>query len=151
MLDNKNEEKSSNREAQTVSRRSFLKGSSLSALAIGGLGFMRPELSAADNSNVITVTATLKLNPDKADEAITAIKELVAGVEKSEPGVLAYICNRGLQDRNEIMFFEIYADQTATEAHGKTAHMAKFGGKVAELTVGKMKIVPYQQVTGYHR
>jgi quinol monooxygenase YgiN len=133
---------------QPRGRRNFIK---TAALAVGGLGFMRANMAVADNAAWITITATLTLNPDNADAAIAGIKQMVAAVEANEPGVLAYICNRGLQDPNEIMFFEIYENDAATEAHGKTAHMARFRASGAEFFTGQMKIVPYQQLAGYHR
>jgi quinol monooxygenase YgiN len=132
-------------------RRGFMKAAALGAIAVGGLGFVRPEVAAADSSEWITVTATLELAPDQADAAIAGLKEMVAAVQANEPGVLAYICNRGLEDRTEILFFEIYANQEATRVHGQTAHMQKFRESAADFFVGDIKITAYERVAGYHR
>ncbi len=130
-----------------------MKTAALGVAAVGGLGFIRPELAAADTSEWITVTATLTLDPNKANEAIAGLQQLVADVEANEPGVLAYICNRGVQDRNEIMFFEIYANQAAADAHGQAPHMAKFGEAAGAggFFTAPLKIVPYEHLAGYHR
>ena len=103
-------------------RRDFLKTAALGAVAVGGIGFFRSEpAAAADAAEMITITATIVLNPDFADEAVVGLQKMVKQVEAKEPGVLAYICNRGVQDRNEILFFEIYENQAAIEAHGTTS------------------------------
>ena len=141
------------RETLTVAtdRRGFFKTAAFGAFAVGGLSFLRPQIAAADSSEWITVTATLALNPDNAEAAIAGLKEMTAMVEAEEPGVLAYICNRGVEDRNEIMFFEIYENQAAAAAHGQTKHMAKFRESAADFFVGNMKISRYEQIGGYHR
>ncbi|MCZ6619845.1 MAG: putative quinol monooxygenase [Gammaproteobacteria bacterium] len=133
-------------------RRGFIKTAAVGVLAVGGLGFLRPRAAAAaDDSEWITVTATLTLNPDNADDAIAGLKEMVAQVEAEEPGVLAYICNRGVQNPNEILFFEVYENQAATVAHGQTDHMNKFREAAAGFFVGDMKISAYERIGGYHR
>ena len=133
-------------------RRDFLKTAALGAVAVGGIGFLRPEAAvAADAAEMITITATAALSPEFADEAIEGLQKMVKQVEAKEPGVLAYICNRGVQDRNEILFFEIYENRAAIEAHGKTPHMAEFRESAAKFFVGEVKIIPYERVQGYHR
>lgn len=132
-------------------RRNFIKNTLFGAAALGGLGFIRPQASLAAESEMITVTATLTLNPDNADEAIAALQKMVAAVEANEPGVLAYICNRNLQNPNEIMFFEIYENQAATKIHGQTPHMKTFQSDGPRFFVGEMAIGYYQQLAGYHR
>ena len=141
-----------NSAAQAISdRRSFIKNSALGAVALSGLGFVRPQAAGAATADIITITATLTLNPDNADAAIAGLREMVAAVEANEPGVLAYICNRSLQNPNEIMFFEIYENQAATQLHGETLHMKQFRSEAARFFVGEMVIDAYQQLAGYHR
>ncbi len=132
-------------------RRGFMKTAAFGALAVGGLGFLRPQIAQADSSEWITITAAMTLNPDNADAAVAGLADLVGHVEAEEPGVLAYICNRGVQNRNEILFFEIYENQAATTTHGQTKHMAKFRESATDFFVGNMKITPYERIGGYHR
>ena len=110
-------------------------------------------MAAADTSEWITVTATLSLDPAKADEAIAGLRTLVKAVEANEPGVLAYICNRGIEDPTEIMFFEIYANQAAAKLHGEAPHMAEFGAQAqaGAFFTKPLKIVNYERIEGYHR
>ena len=138
---------------QQQNRRNFFKSATMASAAVAGLGFVRPQMAAADTSEWITVTATLALDPAKADEAIAGLRTLVKAVQANEPGVLAYICNRGVEDPNEIMFFEIYANQEAARLHGQAPHMAEFGGQAQAggFFTKPMKIVSYQQIEGYHR
>ncbi len=133
------------------SRRRFIKNTALGAVALSGLGFIRPQASAAAGSETITVTATLTLNPDNADAAIAGLQTLAAAVEANEPGVLAYICNQNVKNPNEIMFFEIYENQAAAKNHGETPHMQQFRSDGASFFVGEMAIESYQQLAGYHR
>ena len=134
-------------------RRGFMKTAAFGALAVGGLSFVRPEIATADSSEWMTITAALTLNSDNADAAVAGLVELTAQVEEHEPGVLAYICNRDLQNRNEILFFEIYENQAAAVTHGQSKHMAKFRESAgeADFFVGDMKVTRYERIGGYHR
>lgn len=134
-------------------RRTFLRAMVAGSAAVGALGFIRPALAQADTAEWITVTATLTLNPDNADAALAGLKTLVTAVEENEPGVLAYICNRGVEDRNEILFFEIYANEDAGRLHGQTGHMQTFQAEAGagNFFAGQMKVSSYERVAGYHR
>lgn len=138
-------------EIKSNQRREFFKTAFVGSVAIGGLGFWRNSGANTPGPDWITVTATITLDPEKADKAIAALKKLVAGVKEKEPGVVAYICNRSLSNPNEIMFFEIYENAEATRIHGKTDHMREFQASASDYLVGKMKVAPYSQVAGFHR
>lgn len=138
---------------QDPKRRNFMKSAALGGVAAAGLGFTRPELAQADASQWVTLTATLTLNPAKADAAIEGLQTLVAAVEANEPGVLAYICNRSIENPNEILFFEIYENPQAGQLHGEAAHMAEFGRLAAEggFFTQPTKLNFYERLAGYYR
>ena len=69
---------------------------------------------------MITQLAKFKLNMDKEAEGLQALKELCTAVEQNEPGVLAYVCHRSVKNPDELIFFEVYKDDEAMKAHGKT-------------------------------
>lgn len=139
--------------SQNIKRRHFIQSAALGGAAVAGLGFTRPGLAQTDSSEWVTLTAKLVLNPDKADAAIHGLQDLVAAVEANEPGVLAYICNRGIEDPNEILFFEIYENQEAGRVHGKAPHMADFGRRAAEgeFFTEPTRLTFYERLAGYYR
>ena len=88
----------------------------------------------------ITVIAKLKVQPGKEAEFETAGKEMIATVKASEPATLTYILHKNTKDPTEFMYYEVYQDQSALDAHGKTDHMKAFGGKIGALLAGRPEI-----------
>ena len=134
-----------------LNRRDVLKSATAIAATAGGLGFFRAHAASSDSSQWITVTATRILNTDDPEAVIEGARELVSEVEAKEPGVIAYICNRGYENPNELMFFEIYENEEATVIHQQTEHIAKYREIIAGKTEGDMEVVLYQGVNGFHR
>jgi quinol monooxygenase YgiN len=98
---------------------------------------------------VITVTAKLRINEGKADEFIAAAKKMIAAVKANEAGkTLAYNLYRSQSDPNLFMFIESYADEAALAEHGRTPHMAEFGGALRSgaLTAARPEIERYEPV-----
>ncbi|MGA9720897.1 MAG: putative quinol monooxygenase [Candidatus Binatus sp.] len=94
----------------------------------------------------ITVIAKLKVQPGKEAEFEAACKEMIATVRTSEPGTLAYILHKNLKDPTEFIYYEVYQDAAALEAHGKTDHMKAFGGKIGALLAGRPEIARLEEV-----
>ncbi|MCP6769481.1 antibiotic biosynthesis monooxygenase, partial [Klebsiella pneumoniae] len=70
---------------------------------------------------------------EKEADALQALKDLCAAVEKDEPGVLVYLCHRSVKNPDELVFFEVYKNEDALKAHGTTPHMAKLRTAFASL------------------
>jgi quinol monooxygenase YgiN len=139
-----------------VTRRAALGGGA--ALAVGALGFTR--LAAAegtDLSKAITQTAAFRIDAAREAEALAALAELAKAVEEKEPGVLAYVPHRVASDPTQVVFFEVYADEAAMQAHGQQPHLAKlrehFGaGLFKPYAEGKfVEIVKLDRIAGFWR
>jgi quinol monooxygenase YgiN len=75
---------------------------------------------------VHTVTAEFRILPGKEAEAEAAIRKVVEGVEKNEPGALKYIWHRGVKDPNQVLVFEIYRDDAARDQHREAPYLKEF-------------------------
>lgn len=94
----------------------------------------------------ITVIAKLKVkagNEAAFKDAATAMIQQV----KTEPGTQTYILHQGTQDPTSFVYYEVYGDQAAFDAHGKTPHMAEFGKKIGALLDGRPQIDVLREVT----
>ena len=137
------------------SRRDVLVGAAGIA-TLAGIGFSRMS-AAQDAAKPITQTASFRIDPAKEAEAIAALTELAKAVEEKEPGVLAYIPHRVASDPSLIVFFEVYADDAAMQAHGQQPHLAKlrehFGaGLFKPYAEGKfVEIVKLDRIAGFAR
>jgi quinol monooxygenase YgiN len=94
----------------------------------------------------ITVIAKLKVQPGKEAEFEAAAKQMVATVKESEPGTLSYVLHKNPKDATEFVYYEVYQDQAALDAHGKTDHMKAFGGKIGALLAGRPEISRLEEV-----
>jgi quinol monooxygenase YgiN len=116
------------------------------------IGFSRAACAAdAASGDTITQIAKFKLNMDKESEGLEALKELCAAVEQNEPGVLAYICHRSSKNPDEIVFFEVYKDEEAQKAHGRTPHLGKLRASFATLFRGPLEVVRLDRIGGFTR
>lgn len=131
-----------------VTRRGFCAG----GLALTTIGFSRLANGAdAETDSRITQLAKFKLNMEKEAEGMQALKELCSAVEQNEPGVLAYVCHRSAKKPDELVFFEVYKDDEALKAHGKTPHMAKMVAAFATLFRPPVEVTRLDRVGGFTR
>ncbi len=101
---------------------------------------------------MLTRTFRARMQAGKEEEALEDLRTLVKAVQANEPGVLAYICHRFQNDPSEIIFFEIYTDDAAFEAHRQTPHMAVHGASYADLfDAPKTKIEQLERIEGFVR
>lgn len=100
---------------------------------------------------MITVIAKLKAQEGKEDEALALCKEMVQGVEKDEPDVIAYLCHQSKKDPAEIIFYEVYPNEEALANHRKTEHMAKMNKSYMGLFSGAPDIQMVERVEGFMR
>ena len=120
----------------------------------GGLGFVRAasaEEKDGPSTKAITQLAEFQLNMDNETEAIEALKTLCAAVEATEPGTLAYVCTRSKEEPGRVVFFEIFKDAAALDAHGKTPHLSAFGRSFGSLFQPPVKITVLDRVGGFMR
>jgi quinol monooxygenase YgiN len=116
------------------------------------IGFSRLASAAeGESSPMITQLAKFKLNMEKEAEGLQALQELCTAVEENEPGVLAYICHRSVKNPDELVFFEVYKDDEALAAHGKTPHMGKLRMTFATLFRPPLEVTRLDRVGGFTR
>jgi len=85
--------------------------------------------------STIGLVATLKVQPEKADEFAKIFTELRAQVKANEKGCLQYDFFKSKSEEGTFIVMEQYATQADLDAHGKTDYFraagAKFGGMLA--------------------
>jgi quinol monooxygenase YgiN len=129
-----------------LNRRNFCAASA----GLAAIGFNRLA-TAAETGTAITQIAKFKLNMEKEAEGLEALKQLCAAVEENEPGVLAYICSRSAKNPDELVFFEVYKDDEAMKAHGKTPHIGKLRTAFVTLFRGPLEVTRLDRVGGFAR
>jgi quinol monooxygenase YgiN len=97
---------------------------------------------------MITVVATLKIQPGKEEAFKQEAEKMVAHVKANEPGTLTYILHRSTADPTEFLFFETYRDQESLSAHGASEPMRHFFGAVGGLVAGRPEIKMYEEIGG---
>ncbi|HEY6759931.1 MAG TPA: putative quinol monooxygenase [Baekduia sp.] len=71
---------------------------------------------------VVTAKWTIKEGREQdVEDAILALIE----PSRAEPGNLFYQANRDLEDPRVVLFYELYADRAAYEAHGASEHFQR--------------------------
>jgi len=87
----------------------------------------------------ITVIAKLKVKAGSEAAFEAAGREMISKVG-AEAGTQTYILHKDVRDPSTFIYYEVYQDQAALDAHGKTDHMKAFGGKIGALLEGRPEI-----------
>ena len=77
-------------------------------------------------ANVLTVVARIRAAKGKADALAALLADQAAEVRKAEPGCLVYRLHRSTNDPDLFLFYEMYVDDAAFEAHRKAPHLAAY-------------------------
>ena len=85
----------------------------------------------------IGVIATLKVQDGKGGEFESVFRDLAAKVKANEAGNKLYQVFKSRTDANTYIVMEIYADQAALEAHGKSDHFKAAGPGIAPTLGGR--------------
>ena len=94
----------------------------------------------------VGVLATIRIK-EGTNEAFEAVaKELMAAVRANEPGNKVYQFCKSKSDPTTYVVMEIYADQAAFEAHGKTDHFRTIGPKMGPSMAGRPEIQFFEPV-----
>jgi quinol monooxygenase YgiN len=70
----------------------------------------------------IGVTATLKVQDGMESDFEAVFRDLAAKVRANEPGNGLYQLFKSRKDKGTYIVMEVYQDQAALEAHGKSNH-----------------------------
>ncbi|MBV9045129.1 MAG: antibiotic biosynthesis monooxygenase [Alphaproteobacteria bacterium] len=94
----------------------------------------------------IGIVATIKIQEGKNAEFEAAATEMMGLVKKNEPGNSLYQFCKSRKEPTTYVVMEMYSDQAALEAHGKSDHYKAFGGKIGGLLAGRPDVQFYDTV-----
>jgi quinol monooxygenase YgiN len=88
----------------------------------------------------VGVIATLKIQSGKGADLEAAFKELTAKVRANEPGNKFYTLCKSRSAEDTYVVMEMYDDQAALEAHGKSDHFRAAGAGIGACLAGRPDI-----------
>ena len=80
----------------------------------------------------LAVHARFTARPGQGPALIAAV-EAMFPTAAQEPGTLVYAAHRDRDDPDAVVMYELYADDTAFEAHGASGAAADFGAALGDL------------------
>lgn len=89
----------------------------------------------------IGVIATLKVQSGKGQEFEKVFGELAGQVRANESGNKLYQVFKSRKDADTYVVMEIYQDQAALDAHGKSDHFRAAGPKLGPTLAGRPEIL----------
>lgn len=100
-------------------------------------------------ANVLTVVAKLRAAKGKGDALAALLVEQAAVVRQAEPGCLLYRPHRSTKDPDLFVFYEMYQDKAAFDAHIKAPHLAPFRERREQegLTEGAVEVEILRSLT----
>ena len=75
---------------------------------------------------MIAMLIKVRVKPDKLARFLEVIEHDALRSEADEPGCLRFIVMRDSEDPNMYLFYEVYRDEAAREAHRATPHFAEW-------------------------
>ena len=100
-------------------------------------------------NDAVTVVATIRAAKGKGDALAALLVEQSAVVRREEPGCLLYRPHRSAADPELFVFYEVYRDAAAFDAHRKASHLAQFRERREReaLTAGPADVHVYRALT----
>jgi quinol monooxygenase YgiN len=97
----------------------------------------------------LTVVAKIRAAKGKGDALAALLTEQTAAVRKAEPGCLAYRLHRSAKDPELFLFYEVYRDEAALDAHRKAPHLAAYRERREKngLTEGAVEVEIFRPLT----
>ncbi|MDQ1255788.1 MAG: Antibiotic biosynthesis monooxygenase [Candidatus Hydrogenedentes bacterium] len=102
---------------------------------------------------MVTFIARVRIVPGREEAALARAGDMVKAVKELEPGALVYMAHRSHNDLGVMVFFEVYKDKKAREAHDQTPHFAelvKDFGEVFDIDYG-VQVEMLSHVAGFTR
>lgn len=78
------------------------------------------------DASPLALVVRFTLRPGAEERFDALVTEIAAGIRDHEPGTLAYVCHMVQDHPRQRIFYELYRDQAAFEAHEQGAHMRRF-------------------------
>jgi len=77
-------------------------------------------------AGILTVVAKIRAAKGKGDALAALLTEQAAAVRSAEPGCLVYRPQRSTKDPDLFVFYEMYEDEAAVDAHRNASHLAAY-------------------------
>lgn len=84
------------------------------------------ETGASTGADRFGLVVRFKLKPGHEEAFDTLVKETLAGIEDREPGTLVYASHAVREAPHERLFYELYRDRAAFNAHEEQPHVRRF-------------------------
>jgi quinol monooxygenase YgiN len=94
---------------------------------------------------MVVIAAFINVIEGKGAEFEKEFRQLQTKVLK-DPGAIAYILHRSVDDPCKFFFYEKYKDEAAVKYHTSTEHFKGFFQKMGPIMKGKPEINTYQEV-----
>ncbi len=93
-------------------------------------------------AGALTVVARIRAAKGKGDALAALLTEQTTAVLKAEPGCLVYRLHRSTNDPDLFLFYEVYRDDAALDAHRKALHLAAYRERREKngLTAGAVEV-----------
>jgi quinol monooxygenase YgiN len=88
----------------------------------------------------IAVLAKITAKEGQRDALVAEFEKLLGAVQ-SEEGTLVYALHTAADDPDVVWFYELYTDQEALSAHGKSEAMKAAGPSLGPLMAGRPEII----------
>lgn len=92
---------------------------------------------------MILILGTAPLRPDRRAAVVSAAQRMQAAT-RTEPGCLQYSLGIALDDPNQLLLNEIWADGEALQAHFETTHFATFRSLLRQALSDPSKFTRYE-------
>jgi quinol monooxygenase YgiN len=92
---------------------------------------------------MIVLHASFPIDPDRREEALDLIEDLVEASNKEE-GMIEYRATTDIQDPNVVRFFERYEGEDAFESHSQTDHFQEFEEQLPDLLAGDPEVLRFE-------
>jgi quinol monooxygenase YgiN len=91
-------------------------------------------------SDAVIVVAQVRALGGKENKLAEVTAALVPAVRTSEPGCLLFQAHRGANIPGVVLFYEIFENHTAFEAHKKAPHTQQWFSDIESLTAGPVEV-----------
>jgi len=99
---------------------------------------------------VIALVVSLQVKPGRRDGFLAAITKNAQATFTDEPGCHYFDVNVDTADDHHFVFYELYTDQTAVDAHRATPHYAEWRKAVEEYVVAGTQQNTLTELLSHH-
>ena len=94
----------------------------------------------------LCITANYLIRQDSGERVVSAIREFVDEMRRSEPGMITYLSLQDAVNPQRFMHVMVFADERANDAHRAAAFTKRFTEKLTPELLGDVKFGDYDVV-----